>query len=72
MKERIAIGQIELAGKPLTAEVYNFENSAPRPGTIRFRDAGQHFVLEQFVPGAMGKFAPEGAWYEVMCYVKPS
>ena len=70
-KDRIVIGEIERAGQPLTAKIYNFEVTAPRPGTLRFRDAGDHFVLEQFVPGAMGKKEPEGEWYEIMCYVKP-
>jgi hypothetical protein len=69
MKTRIVIGEIERAGKPLSAVVTNFELTEPRNLAIRFRDAGDHFVMEQFVTD--GRLNPPyGLWCEVMCYVK--
>lgn len=67
-RDRVVIGEVERAGRPLTAWVTNFEVSQPKDGALRFRDTGISFVMEQYREEKDGS----GAWKEIPCYVKPS
>lgn len=67
--ERIVIGEIERAGLPISAPVYEFGEIAYELGQVRWRQTETSFVLEQFRAGITGNH-----WCEVMCqpFHKPS